>query len=90
MVRLVAADMDGTLLDSRKRLSPEFMPMLEKLKANGVHFVVSSGRQYYNLLNHFEDLRDRIVFLSENGARVTYRDLNLLEALRGQSRAHRS
>lgn len=69
MVRLVAADMDGTLLDSRKRLSPEFMPMLEKLKANGVHFVVSSGRQYYNLRKIFPDA-EKLAFICDNGSLV--------------------
>ena len=76
MVRLVAADMDGTLLDSRKRLSPEFMPMLEKLKANGVHFVVSSGRQYYNLRKIFPDA-EKLAFICDNGSLVFEEEENI-------------
>lgn len=77
MIRLVAADMDGTLLNSAGKLPEVYSGVIRLLDRHGVLFAVASGRQYYNLLNHFEDLRDRIVFLSENGARVTYRGNDL-------------
>ncbi len=70
MIRLVAVDMDGTLLDSRKRLPPELMPVLEHLKALGVHFVVSSGRQYYNLRKIFHEVADELSFICDNGSLV--------------------
>lgn len=67
MIRLIAADMDGTLLDSRKRLPEGFFNVLEKLKSEHIHFAVASGRQYYNLLKFFPSA-DELFFLSENGA----------------------
>lgn len=66
----MAADMDGTLLDSQKRLSPRLFPLLRRLLARGVRFAVASGRQYYSLLQSFEPLKDDILFISENGAMV--------------------
>lgn len=77
MIRLVAADMDGTLLNSAGKLPGIYPEAIRRLGEHGVLFAVASGRQYYNLLNHFSDLRDQIVFLSENGARVTYRGSDL-------------
>ena len=51
MVKIIATDMDGTLLDSKKRLPKDFGYVLEKLDEKNVRFIVASGRQYYNLLN---------------------------------------
>ncbi|MBS1369376.1 MAG: HAD family phosphatase [Lentisphaeria bacterium] len=73
MIRLVATDMDGTLLNSAGELPPVYREAIRLLGEHGVLFAVASGRQYYNLLNYFGDFRDTIVILCENGARVSYR-----------------
>lgn len=70
MIKLVAADMDGTLLDSRQRLSPRLFPIIRKLQEKGVRFAVASGRQYYNLLERFKGLERDMLFISENGGMV--------------------
>lgn len=77
MLKLVASDMDGTLLNSQRELSPRLFPVLQKLFEKNVRFVVASGRQYYNLLRLFEPLRDQISFISENGAMVFERGQSL-------------
>ena len=46
MIRLIASDMDGTLLDSRKNMPPRFEDAVRALAARGVRFAVASGRQY--------------------------------------------
>lgn len=68
MVKFVAADMDGTLLDSNKNLSPGLFPAIRQLAALGVKFAVASGRQYFNLVEIFREIEDDIVFICENGA----------------------
>lgn len=70
MIKLVAADMDGTLLNSRQRLSPHLFPIIRTLIKRDVRFAVASGRQYYNLLQQFETLEDHLLFICENGAMV--------------------
>ena len=70
MLRLVAADMDGTLLDSDKRLAPGFLPLLDALLRQGVTFVVASGRQYFNLLRFFPGFEERLWFVCDNGVIV--------------------
>ncbi len=71
-IRIIATDMDGTLLDSNHQLPPELPQMLENLKGMGVYFVVASGRQYFNLYNKFGDLADDIYYIAENGAMVAH------------------
>ena len=64
MIRLIAADLDGTLLDSRKRLSPGLFPLIRALRARGVRFAAASGRQYDNLLALFEPVADDLLFIA--------------------------
>ena len=70
MIRMIAADMDGTLLDSRKRLPQGLFSVIRQLREKGIRFVVASGRQYYNLEAQFEEVADQVTFLSENGTMV--------------------
>ena len=69
-IRLVVADMDGTLLDERSRIPDGFWPMLARLKRRGVEFVPASGRQYATLRNMFADKAAEIL---DWGRTVLYR-----------------
>lgn len=69
-IRLIAADMDGTLLDDEKELHDHFWPLVDALFARGILFCPASGRQYYNLYERFGDVADEMVFIAENGAFV--------------------
>ncbi|WP_428658067.1 Cof-type HAD-IIB family hydrolase [Runella sp.] len=73
-IKLVATDMDGTLLNSKGELSEAFYPVLETLKTRGVHFAAASGRQYFNLVKRFEAVKDDVIFVAENGSYVVYQD----------------
>ena len=72
-IRLVVADMDGTLLDERSRIPDGFWPMLARLKRRGVEFVPASGRQYATLRNMFAGKAAEILdggelsYIAENG-----------------------
>ena len=63
-IKLVAFDMDGTVLDSKLRLPKGLFEMIESHP--NVKFVVASGRQYYSLLNIFNPIKDKLIFISEN------------------------
>ena len=69
-VKLIAADMDGTLLDSNKNLSPYLFDLVKTLKDKDVKFAIASGRQYFNLLENFEDIKEELVYISDNGSIV--------------------
>jgi Cof subfamily protein (haloacid dehalogenase superfamily) len=80
-VRLVVADMDGTLLDEQGRIPAAFWPVLERLRERGIAFAVASGRQYATLAGLFGSATGGITFISENGAHVV-RDGSVLHANR--------
>jgi len=69
-IRLIAADLDGTLVDDEKRIHDEFWPLVDELHARGITFCPASGRQYFNLLQMFEDVAADVVFIAENGTYV--------------------
>ena len=77
MIRLIACDMDGTLLTTDKRLPDDLFPVLERLRARGVRFAVASGRQYGSLRRDFEALVPHILFICENGALIMENDERL-------------
>lgn len=69
-IRLIAADMDGTLLDDDDAVHDDFWPMIDHLHARGITFCPASGRQYYNLRERFEPIADEVIFIAENGTYV--------------------
>ena len=69
-IRLIACDMDGTLLDDDHAIHDDFWPLIEQLRARGIVFCPASGRQYYNLLERFEPIADQLIFIAENGTYV--------------------
>ena len=68
MIRLVATDMDGTLLNSRKELPPDFEAWV--VSHPGIRVAIASGRQYYTLYDNFGPARELLLYIAENGALV--------------------
>ena len=47
MIKLVASDVDGTLVpDGTFEINPEIYDVIKKLKEKGITFAAASGRQY--------------------------------------------
>jgi len=72
-IKLIVSDMDGTLLRSNHELSPEFKDIYNQLKDKGIKFVPASGRQFYSITSYFEDEKDNMAIIAENGTYVTYK-----------------
>lgn len=69
-LRLIAVDMDGTLLDGDGRVPDALWPLLDRLHERGIRFAPASGRQLATLQRTFAEHLDDIVFIAENGAYV--------------------
>lgn len=70
MIRLIASDMDGSLLDDQKQIPPEFYKILPRLQEKGITFVVASGRSYVTLKKNFASVSEDIGYICDNGAYV--------------------
>ncbi|MEO6283601.1 MAG: HAD family hydrolase [Dyadobacter sp.] len=73
-IRLVATDMDGTLLNSKHEINEAFYPVFRKLKDHGIIFVAASGRQYFNLTKALDKVKDEVIFAAENGSYIVFQD----------------
>ncbi|MEF9942421.1 MAG: HAD family hydrolase [Lachnospiraceae bacterium] len=68
MIKLVASDLDGTLLrNNAQSLGPEVFDLILKLKEKGIYFVAASGRQLASMYQLFAPIKDEISYIAENG-----------------------
>lgn len=74
MLKLIASDLDGTLLQNgAQSLTDEAVRLIKALQEKGVIFTAASGRQYPNLYRLFGELSENMAFICENGAYVVYK-----------------
>lgn len=71
MLRLIASDLDGTLLQKDGTLPSDTFSVIHALREKGILFCAASGRQYANLRRLFAPVADDICYISENGSYVT-------------------
>ena len=61
-VRMIATDMDGTLLNSQDQMPRDFFNILDQIHKLGILFVIASGRPYPTLAMQF-DSATLLIFL---------------------------
>lgn len=72
-IKLVAVDMDKTLLTDERVLPEGLNERLDALEDAGVIFCPASGRPAPRLTEMFESRADRLAFCPDNGGSVIYR-----------------
>ena len=71
MIKLIASDIDGTLLQNgAPRIPDEIFTHIRRLREKGILFCPASGRQYGSLLGLFAPIAEESYFICENGAVV--------------------
>lgn len=79
MIKLIASDIDGTLVkEYSTELYPELYEAIMQWTDAGNYFCAASGRQYFSIRSIFGPVADRIIFLAENGAHVRYGQEDIL------------
>ncbi len=71
-IRMIATDMDGTLLDGQGQLDlPRLTTIFDELDKRGIRFVVATGNEIGRMRKLFgTELTNRITFVVANGARI--------------------
>lgn len=67
MYKLIAMDLDGTLLDDDKKVPKENLEVLEQLISKGYEVVIATGRRYWSAKQLLKDVRKPLVILANNG-----------------------
>lgn len=80
MIKLIASDIDGTLLEkSGDSISESMIEIVKVLMDKGIIFVAASGRQYDNLRRLFSPIQDEIGYIAENGSQIYYKEHTIMQ-----------
>jgi len=88
-IKFIATDMDGTLLDNEGCLPPDFFNVFQQLEQRDIIFAAASGRQYYSLLQTFSSVKERLMFIAENGTLVMHQGKELYSCTIDTDSIHR-
>ena len=70
MIRLIATDLDGTLLHPDGKMPGDMFDRIRALARRGVRFAAASGRPFSNVRELFAPVETEMDFICENGALV--------------------
>lgn len=78
MIKLIASDLDGTLLDKPNRISKENLNAIEYAYQKGAKFCFATGRDLNSISEIAKSLAHAPVLILGNGAEVLDEDRNML------------
>jgi len=78
MIKLIASDMDGTLLNSDHKIPKENIELIKFVQKNGIQFVVATGRAYYEALPALNDESIKCDVISFNGGIIYDKNGNII------------
>ena len=78
-IKMIATDMDGTLLDPRGELDlPRLTAVLDQLEERNIKFVIATGNEIQRMRLLLGDLTERMTLIVANGARIFEKNEMLL------------
>ncbi|RII36575.1 HAD family phosphatase [Clostridium chromiireducens] len=81
MIKLIASDMDGTLLNSNHEIPKENLEAIKKAQEMGVKFAISTGRMYDDVKPLLDECNLRCQCIVLNGGEYIDEDGNVLEGI---------
>lgn len=68
MVKMIAIDLDGTLLNETKMLSTKNIEAITLAQSKGIEVVIATGRAYFDVKQVFKDIHLKTWVINANGA----------------------
>ncbi|MDI9218323.1 Cof-type HAD-IIB family hydrolase [Clostridium tertium] len=81
MIRLIASDMDGTLLNSDHDIDVETVKAIKKAEEAGIIFAISTGREYDSVKVLLDKHNIKAQCVLSNGAEYRDEDGNILDVI---------
>ena len=78
MIKLIASDMDGTLLNSNHKIPKNNIELIKFAQKNGIEFVVATGRAYYEALPSLNNENIKCDVISFNGGIIYDKNGNII------------
>lgn len=73
-MKIIAIDMDGTLLNSAEQVTYENAKAIKRAQAKGIEVVIATGRTYYTAANLLKKAKVNVPIICLNGADVRAHD----------------
>lgn len=70
-IKMIALDLDGTTLNSRKEITPRTVEAFRRAMEQGIHIVVSTGRTFHSLPKQIFEIQGLEYVITSNGAHIT-------------------
>ncbi|XDD52261.1 HAD family hydrolase [Leptospira sp. WS92.C1] len=67
LIHTIAVDLDGTLLNSKSRISPLTHAILQKAIDQGKNLVIATGRRFYSTFSFAKEFQGEVHVVSNNG-----------------------
>ncbi|CAE6771467.1 Cof-type HAD-IIB family hydrolase [Paraburkholderia haematera] len=80
MYKVIATDLDGTLLNADHKVDPFTIATVRKLESDGLHFVIATGRHYCDVAGIRDLLGINPYLITSNGARIHAPDNAVIHA----------
>lgn len=81
MIKLIASDMDGTLLNNNHDIDEETVEAIRKAEEAGIIFTISTGRQYESVKEILDKHNIKVQCILSNGAEYRAEDGNVLDII---------
>lgn len=72
-IKMIASDMDDTLLNNERKISPRNLAAIKRALAAGIVFTLATGRMYRSIKPFAEQLQLDVPLIAYNGALVRVR-----------------
>ncbi len=70
MIKVIASDMDGTLLGKDHKVAQETLEAIHKAQEQGIRFMIATGRNFRSAMEELEELELECDYLVGSGAEV--------------------
>ncbi|EJO5348744.1 HAD family hydrolase [Clostridium botulinum] len=72
MIKFIASDLDGTLVNSEGKIYNKVFNLINDLHKRGIKFAAASGRFYSQLNENFNTVKEDMILIAHNGALIKY------------------
>ncbi|CAN7491099.1 Cof-type HAD-IIB family hydrolase [Rossellomorea sp. LjRoot5] len=80
-IKLIALDMDGTLVNHEGEVSPENEQAIHRAKEKGIHVVLSTGRSLFTCRDISDELGRSSYLVTVNGGEIYDHEYNLVDRI---------
>ena len=78
MIKLIATDMDGTLLNAAHEISEENINAIKYAQSKGITVVIATGRAFYEASTPMAETDLKVPYICLNGAEVRDESFNIM------------